>query len=53
VPTNRAGVSPPVLFSGRKKLWVSPFATADFPLLHLPLYCVLTSASDDKRVCRY
>src|SRR5579863_6328381 len=28
VPTNRAGVSPPVLFSSRKKLWVSPFATA-------------------------
>ena len=30
MPTNRAGVSPPVLFSGRKKLWVSPFATAEY-----------------------
>jgi hypothetical protein len=45
-------VSPPVLFSGRKKLCVSPFAMADFPLLHLPLYCVLTSASDDNGVFR-
>ena len=25
-----APLSPPVLFSGRKKLWVSPFATAEY-----------------------
>jgi hypothetical protein len=27
---DRSGVSPPALFSGRKKLWVSPFATAEY-----------------------
>jgi hypothetical protein len=36
-----------------KSCWCLPFATADFHLLHLPLYCVLTCASDDKGVFRY
>ena len=30
MPTNRAGVSLPVLFSGGEKLWVSPFGTARY-----------------------
>jgi len=29
MPMIAQGVSPPVLFSGRRKLWVSPFATAE------------------------
>jgi hypothetical protein len=30
MPDHRAGVSPPLLFSGRKKLWVSHVATAEY-----------------------
>jgi hypothetical protein len=30
MPDHRADVSPPVLFSGRKKLWVSHVATAEY-----------------------
>jgi hypothetical protein len=47
-----APLSPPVLFSGRKKLWVSPFA-GGFPPPALSLYRVLMSASDDKHISQY